>query len=150
MNWGVGAIRIFHSEGFAILRLSINIVTTLLTGDRGQGFASQLSLGCEWLFLQYSLFFRIICMNPWKKMVTKSIQAILFENPLSKWQCLAGCLTAALCNSFELDGVMGSNPLLFAMILPLHLPFYFNNTMHDIHLQLYTPFLMILLSLPFM
>lgn len=47
MSWGVGAIRIFHSEDFAILRLLIIVVTTLLSGDEGHGFASQLSLGCE-------------------------------------------------------------------------------------------------------
>lgn len=86
MSWGVGAIRIFHSEGFAILRLLINNVTTLLSS------ASQLSLGCEWLFLPYSLFIHIICMNPWKKMVINSTQAILYENPMSK--CTS---PAALC-----------------------------------------------------
>lgn len=139
MSWGVGAIRIFHSEGFAILRLLIKIVITLLSSDKGQGFASQLSLGCEWLFLQYSLFIHIICTNSWKKMATNSIQAILSENPLCKRQCLSVLQQAwVICSS--LDGVMGSNALLFAMMLPLCLPSYFNNDMHDIIYSYTLPF----------
>lgn len=126
MSWGVGAIRIFHSEGFPILRLLIKNVTTLLSR------ASQLSLGCEWLFLQCSFFIHTICMNPWKKMVPNSIQAILYENPLSKSTSPAVLCQHCLIHNSQMEQ-WGAIPfLLFVMILPLHFPFYFSNNMHDI------------------